>query len=99
MTDRHQGRREIATCNNDTGIRLSQIFENLENVAVRVANLSAESIRAFLMEQPADLILPPTEADKAKFWAKDMDRQTSLLGSASLLSWTRSLLYSREYSS
>lgn len=49
MTDRHLGRREIATCNNDTGIRLSQIFEKLATVAVRVANHSAESIRAFLM--------------------------------------------------
>lgn len=92
MTDRHLGRREIATCNNDTGIWLSQIFEKLESIAIRVANHSAGSIRAFLMKQPADQVLPPPEADKmefvsqnnsneedfkrAEFWAKEMDRQT-----------------------
>lgn len=61
MADRHLGRIQIATCNNDEGVRLKQILEKLERVATTFADHSAQSIRNFLLVQPSEYTLPPQQ--------------------------------------
>lgn len=58
MADKYLGRREIATCTSDEGIRLYQILDKLEAVAATVSDHSMQSIRDFLLVQPGKYTLP-----------------------------------------
>lgn len=76
MTDRHLGRNEIATCTSDEGVRLFQIFDKLEAVAATVADQSMQSIRDFLLVQPAHYTLPRQQHSGTETRFPVMDRKS-----------------------